>query len=124
MNQTEPTTRRAPVDVVGEPRPIDVAGVAAARSPWCTTLGAHGPHESEQAGSVIECGGEAGERIGWTVAVNRPSSRDPKRWEVVGSLHPDREPAENHQVYCQLLAGEDPALYGDARYEIVEVRRG
>lgn len=30
----------------------------AGRNPWCTTLGAHRPHDSEQAGYVVECGGE------------------------------------------------------------------
>lgn len=64
------------------------------------------------------------EPLGYTVAVNRPSSRDPERWEIVGTVHPEREPAENHQAYCQLSAEANPERYGsDVRYEVVEVRR-
>ncbi|HJQ00101.1 MAG TPA: hypothetical protein VJ851_00745 [Jatrophihabitans sp.] len=63
------------------------------------------------------------ELLGYTVAVNRPSSRDPDRWEIVGSVHVNREPADNHQAYCEMSAEAKPERYGtDVRYRVVEVR--
>lgn len=32
------------------------------RSEWCTIAASHGPHVSEQAGSVVECGGVGAKR--------------------------------------------------------------
>lgn len=66
---------------------------------------------------------EPGALLGYTVAVNRLSGRDPERWEIVGSVHGEREPAENHLAYCEMSAEAAPAKYGaDARYAVVEVR--
>lgn len=67
---------------------------------------------------------QANELLGYTVAVNRPSSRDPERWDIVGGVHTERGPAENHQAYCEASAEAKPEKYGaDVRYEVVEVRR-
>lgn len=63
--------------------------------------------------------------IGYVVLAKRPTYRGedyPFDYEAAGGVHPDVEPCENHQAYCQGTAKRDPERYGQVEYVIAEVR--
>ena len=65
------------------------------------------------------------EILGYTVVAERPGRTDPAevRREVVGSLWPDRDPAENHQAYCELAAPGGLDAFGKpVTYRVAEIR--
>lgn len=85
--------------------------MTAARSAWCTITGPHDPHESEIAGSVVECGGDD------------PTETDDRVALLAAWMQTDRPTADDHEGYLEAARSRLRILDSIARQQD-EARRG